>query len=393
MDTLLHTPDGVRDIYGRECAAKNIIEERILNELSLFGYNRIETPTFEFFELFNKERGSVSSREMYKFFDRDNNTLVLRPDITPAIARCVAKFYMEETLPVRLCYLGNTFNNNINYKGRLKESTQTGAELIGDNSADADAEMIMLAIRCLLSAGLTNFQVELGQADFYRGLLEEAGLTAEQDRNLRELIENKNTFGVEEFADANIRIPKLQEIFLRLPELYGDIDLIKDVKKLTDNRKSLRAIERLEKVHEILSVYGLSRYVSYDLGMLSQFNYYTGIIFKAYSYGTGDYILNGGRYDRLLMQFGKDTPAVGFGITIDSLLSAMLGQKIEVPVKEIAALVVYGKKGTARAAELITGMRDQGKRVAALLKKSGISEKEYREYAKANGMKEVIFIK
>ena len=116
---------------------------------------------------------------MYKFFDRDNNTLVLRPDITPSIARCVAKYYMDETGPLRLCYLGQTFINSTSYQGRLKQTTQTGVELIGDDTSDADGEMIAMVIDALKAAGLKEFQVELGQVEFYRGLVEESGIDEE----------------------------------------------------------------------------------------------------------------------------------------------------------------------------------------------------------------------
>ena len=134
---------------------------------------------------------------MFKFFDRDNNTLVLRPDITPAIARCVSKYFRNEDMPIRLCYLGDIFQNHKNYKGTLSESTQSGVELIGDDTVDADVEMIVLAIDCLLSAGLKEFQVEIGEVDFYRGLVEEAGLSPDEDEALRILIENRNSFGVD----------------------------------------------------------------------------------------------------------------------------------------------------------------------------------------------------
>lgn len=189
---LLHTPEGVRDIYSEECARKLALEERIRSVFHLYGYEDIETPTFEFFDIFNKERGSVTSSEMFKFFDRDNNTLVLRPDMTPSIARCVAKYYMDEQGPVRLCYVAPSFINSTSYQGRMKESTQTGAELIGDDSSDGDAEMIAMVIASLKAAGLEEFQVELGQVEFYRGLVEESGMDQETQEKLRELIENKN---------------------------------------------------------------------------------------------------------------------------------------------------------------------------------------------------------
>lgn len=392
MKTLLHTPDGVRDIYGHECDVKDLIEEKVLSSLKSFGYNRIETPSFEFYDIFSRERGSVSSQQMYKFFDRDNRTLALRPDITPAIARCAAKFFAEETMPVRLCYLGNTFINSGSYKGHLNEQTQSGAELIGDSSADADAEMIIMTIECLKAAGLKEFQVEVGQVDFYRGLIKEAGLSEEDDAALRNLIENKNSFGVEEYVEAHVSDPVMRESFLRLPELFGSISAISAAKSLTANAQALSAIERLEKISTIIDIYGLSDYVSYDLGMLSQYEYYTGMIMKAYSYGTGDYIVNGGRYDHLLGQFGKERSAVGFAVTIDRLLSAILSQKVELPTEQVSVLVVYRKSCTKKAAALLSSLRSEGKRAASMLLDKKLSEADYRAYADRSGIAELIMI-
>jgi len=392
VNRLLHTPDGVRDIYGKECAVKNRVQASVMEQLRLFGYEQIETPTFEFFDIFSRDRGSVSSREMYKFFDRDNDTLVLRPDMTPAIARCVAKFFMDETMPVRLCYIGNTFINNSNFKGRLGESTQTGAELVGDDSVSADAETVILTIRCLQSAGLKDFQVEMGEVGFYKGLLADAGLTAEQDRTLRDLIENKNTFGVEEFADANVRKSSLREVFRRLPQLFGNIEDIRKAEKFAPNKESADAVERLKKVHAIIDAYGLADYVSYDLGMLSQYEYYTGIIFKAYSYGTGRYIVNGGRYDGLLAQYGKDIPAVGFGITVDSLLSALNGQHIDVPVPGTDVLIVFDRDRFKEASDLARKFRERKKSTLCFPRKGRCKDDTYREYAKKRGIGQVIFI-
>lgn len=176
---LLHTPEGVRDIYGSECARKLAVQEKILQVFRLYGYEAIETPVFEYFDIFSKERGSVRAQEMYKFFDRDNNTLVLRPDMTPSIARCAAKYFMEEENPIRLCYVGPSFINSSSYQGRLKEATQTGVELIGDDTCQGDAEMIAMVIQSLKEAGLTEFQVELGQVEFYRSLTEEVGMDEE----------------------------------------------------------------------------------------------------------------------------------------------------------------------------------------------------------------------
>jgi hypothetical protein len=393
MKNLLHTPEGVRDIYDRECARKNIVEQRILRQMQLFGYSAIETPMFEFFDIFAKERGSVSDREMYKFFDRYNNTVVLRPDMTPAIARCVTKFYGEETMPQRLCYLGHTFTNSASYKGRLYEVTQSGAELIGDDSAQADAEMIAMVIQSLRSAGLKEFQVELGEVEFFRGLLEEAGISEEEGDELRELIENKNYFGVEDYISNILKKADFKDVFLKLPELFGSVDNIRQAKEMTKNQRAQSAIDRLEKVHQILKEYGLTEYISYDLGMLSKFSYYTGIIFKAYSYGIGDYMVSGGRYDKLLVQFGRDISAIGFAITIDRLMSALSSQKVEFDTSAADVLVVYEEQRTGEAVQVLTRYRRIGKRAMGMPMEGEKERKEYIAYAKEKGMTQLIFMK
>ncbi len=378
---LLHTPEGVRDIYAEECARKMAVQDRIQKVFHLYGYQNIETPSFEFFDIFKKERGSAGTREMYKFFDRENNTLVLRPDMTPPIARCVAKYFMDEQGPLRLCYLGQTYLNAASYQGKLNETTQTGAELIGDDSSDGDAEMIAMVIDALKSTGLKEFQVELGQVEFYRGLVEEAGMDEDTQEQLRELIENKNFFGVEELLTEQTMEEELKQAFLKMPEFFGDIDQIRLAKSMTGNSRALRAIGRLEKVQEILDGYGLGDYVSYDLGMLSKYSYYTGIIFKAYTYGTGDYLVTGGRYDKLLVQFGKDTPAVGFAIVVDRLMQALSRQKIGTAMNMSGKIVLYERSARTAAIGLAKHFREEGEPVQLIRKPSDKSVTDYVSYA------------
>ena len=146
---LLHTPEGVRDIYGKEYATKLFVETKLHDMIEKYGYEDIQTPSFEFFDIFSKDIGTTPSKDLYKFFDKDGNTLVLRPDMTPPIARCVAKYYKDEINPLRLSYRGNVFVDNSGYQGKLKETTQIGAELINDGSVVADAEMVALVAESL----------------------------------------------------------------------------------------------------------------------------------------------------------------------------------------------------------------------------------------------------
>lgn len=390
---LLHTPEGVRDIYNEECERKLVLQEKLHYVLKQYGYQDIQTPMFEFFDVFGKERGSVMSKEMYKFFDREGNTLVLRPDITPSIARSAAKYYMDEEMPLRFCYIGNTFINNSSYQGRMKECTQLGCELIGDETADADGEMIAVIIRCLLASGLTEFQVELGEADFFRGLIEEADIEEEIEWKLRELIENKNYFGVEELLEGeNISKEKIAT-FLKLQELFGSVEKLSQARALTENKLAQKAVERLEKIYHILELYGLEKYISFELGMLGRYKYYTGILFKGYTYGTGDMIVTGGRYNNLLKQFGKDAPSIGFAINLDQLLLALSRQKIKVPIKEDTILVLYELEDRRQGILLAEQLRGEGKKVVLLRKKVEKNGEDYFEYAKKNGFHKVYEVK
>ena len=355
---LIHTPEGVKDSYNGECRKKLAVQDKILDTFYLYGYEHIQTPSFEYFDIFSKDRGSVPDREMFKFFDRDNNTLVLRPDMTPAVARCVAKYFMDDPMPLRLCYLERTFKNNSSYQGRLKE-----------------------------------LQVELGQVAFYRSLLKEAGLEEEVEEELNQYIENKNYFAVEGLLKNQPVDEGLKKVFLKLPELFGSLEQMQEAKKLTANPGALAAIERLEKVHSILESRGLEAYVSYDLGMLSRYQYYTGIIFKAYTYGTGDYIVTGGRYDKLLVQFGKDTPAVGFVIVVDQLMAALSRQQIDVPVTLVNTVILYETSARSRALWLGSYFRDKGLAVQSMKKKEQVPLEDYKAMAAQRGMRNVLYLK
>lgn len=338
---LLHTPEGVRDLYGKEYERKLFVEKRLHEKLRLYGYEDIQTPTFEFFDVFSKEVGTTPSKELYKFFDKENNTLVLRPDFTPSIARCAAKYFCEEQVPLRFSYMGNTFNNTSSLQGKLKETTQMGAELIGEPSVEADGEMISLVIEALLSTGLNRFQVSIGQVEYFKGLCEEAGLDEETEYALRDYISGKNYFAAQELLLERGVAEPYQGRLLRVADMFGNMCSLTEAREMVNNPRSIAAIERLEKLYEVLKAYGVAEYVSFDLGMLSKYNYYTGVIFKAYTYGVGEAVVKGGRYDRLLEQFGKKAPAVGFCVVIDSIMEALSRQKVEIPLAETVKTLYY----------------------------------------------------
>lgn len=380
-ETMLSTPEGVRDIYGPECERKHMIINKMERVLHLYGNRDIETPTFEYFGIFNADRGSAPSNEMYKFFDRNNNTLVLRPDFTPSVARCVAKYFPDEELPIRLCYKGNTFMSTKSHQGKLSEITQLGSELINDDSSAADAETIACVIDCLIASGLKDFQIVIGEVDYFKGIIQEAELDDETFNKIRDYIQIKNFFGLSEYISSLDISDQIKNNLNNLSSLFGSLEMLDKAEEITKNNLAIEAVDRLRKVYTALSYYEYQQYISFDLSMINGYDYYTGIVFSAYTYGTGNAVAKGGRYNNLLSQFGKNAPSIGFSIYIDELMNALSRQKIPYNIDKDAALIVYTIEHQESALRLAKMLRNNGT-IAQLIRKSKRhDEDEYMYYS------------
>lgn len=390
--SLMFTPEGVRDVFGDECARREVIRKMIENEMSLYGFRGIITPSYEFFDIFNKERGTIPSNQMFKFFDSHNNTLVLRPDHTPQIARCVARYYGDEQMQLRLRYTGNTYIHRTGYQGKMAETTQIGAEIIGDSSSDADGEMLTLAIDCLKKSGLKEFKIDVGHAGIFRGLVKEAGLDSEEAAKLRTYIENKNSHAVEELLKDKDLDAGIREVLIKMPEIFADPDSLTFVKSRVHDAGTLDAIDRLIKISEIIEGFGMTDYVTLDLGMLAKMDYYTGVIFKAYTYGTGEAIVSGGRYDNLMKQFGNDKPAVGVVFLLEPLMEALESEKVDVPIKKNDILILYRSANRSTAIDMAQSLRDDGVPVFLMRKNADTPLDEYKKYGVKAGLKEIRYI-
>lgn len=356
----LHTVEGVKDFLPLEQKQKNEIEDRVSSVFYLYGYEPIQTPTFEYVEVFAKEDGNVSRQEMYKFLDRKGNVLALRPDLTPPIARVVATTFQDDLFPLRLSYAGSAYRHIEGYQGKLHEFTQAGVELLGNNSVLSDAEVVAVAANSLIASGVGEFVIHLGQVEFYKSIMEEANLDQDAEEEIRVLIENKNIVALERIIEQHDLKPEIAKLLLELPKLCGDITIVAEAKELTSNTKALQALEELEQIYKLLEEFNVDEGITFDLGMVSQLEYYTGIIFKGYTYGSGMEILGGGRYDTLIAKFGKEVPATGFGINIDELLAAIHHQEGKIETWDVETLVMYTSQGREMALQVSDALRRTG---------------------------------
>jgi ATP phosphoribosyltransferase regulatory subunit len=386
----IYTPEGVQDILFEECYAKRCLEEKIRTLFGTYGYFEIETPAIEFFDVFSSEEGLTPQETMFKFFDQQGRILVLRPDMTVPAARITATKYRDINYPIKYSYIGNVFRYNEHGGGKQNEFTQAGVEIMGVSTPESDAEVIAIAINSLITAGLESFQVDIGQVEFFKGLMEETELSEEEVDKIRILIEKKDFVGVGELVKRFDIREDLKNLILSLPGLFGSTDVIDKVKKVTQNPRSLNALENIRQVLEILDDYGLSKYVSVDLGMLKGLNYDTGIIFRGFTYDVGFPVLTGGRYDNLVEKFGRKCPATGFSLGINMIMTALERQKIEMEKPQADSLVCYNKNGRKKALEVCAELRKQGLKVEMDI--SGNNINSAITYAKNKNIGGIIYV-
>ena len=264
--------------------------------------------------------------------------------------------------------------------------------MIGRNDPDEDVEIICMALDSMKAVGLKNFQVEIGNVRFFKGLLKEAGINEDDEESLVSLINKKNFLGVEELLEELAPGKPALRPLKALPELFGTREVLDKAAAMTDNEDSRAAIERLCDIYERLREFGYEDYVSFDLGSLSNHTYYTGIIFHAYTFGTGEAVLSGGRYDSLIGQFGVNKPSIGFSVIVDRLVEALKRQNIDLKNEKNGFLLIYDDEALGKAEELCFRLRNEGKRVCMIKKESRLEHSDYADYSNEWRFEKVIIL-
>ncbi|RCX08920.1 ATP phosphoribosyltransferase regulatory subunit [Anaerobacterium chartisolvens] len=386
----IYTPEGVQDILFDECFRKRNLEGKIRELFRTYGCLEVETPTMEFYDVFSAGTAPIPQEKMFKFFDQQGRILVLRPEMTVPIARVTATKYKDAEDPIKYFYICNAFKFNQLGGGKQKEFTEAGVEIVGAGGPEADAEVIAAAINAVKCTGLESFQIDIGQVEFFKGLMEETGLSEDEIEQVRILIDAKDYLGVEELVEAHEIRKDLKELILSIPKLFGSLDVIDRVEKLTFNKRSLKALENLRQVLELLDDYGLSRYVSVDLGTVQSLDYYTGVVFRGFTYDVGFPILSGGRYDRLVGGFGKECSATGFSLGINMIMTALERQGICAEKPQTDSLVCYERAGRKTAFSVCSQLREQGLNVEMDIAGGGLEA--VKKYASRKGIGGILYI-
>ncbi|MGN1402940.1 MAG: ATP phosphoribosyltransferase regulatory subunit [Ruminococcus sp.] len=338
----LITPEGTKDFLFEECLVRRETEHKLHAIFRSKGYSELTTPGLEFFDVFQSESGHYPQERLYKMTDSKGRLLVLRPESTMPIARVVATRLRDASLPLRLYYNQSVYRFEPALKGRSDEITQTGIELLGSASYMADVEMITTAIEVLSACSDGSFSLELGDAGVFKELMRELNATPEERENIRYLIETKNYPALNDVLDT-MGDSRAAAALKKLPALFGGEEVFEKASQLYSNQRIDEILMDLRKLYEDLSeVIGAGR-LTVDLGMVNNADYYTGVIIKGYLEGYGEEVLSGGRYNKLLSDFGYDIPATGFAVNVDAV-SNILRKKKDVAVQPADA-VIYAAPG------------------------------------------------
>ena len=331
-------PHGVGDLFFGFADKKRQLQRRFMNLFRSWGYSDVIPPEFEYAEFLERAGGHISA-EMYRFFDPEGQLLALRPDITTQIARIVGTRLYDQPMPLRFCYVGEVFRYSRLGSGRQREFTQTGVELIGSSTPEADAEILAIAVSALQEANLEDFRITLGQMAFFRGLLADLSLSPEQEREVKSAVDRKNFYDLEVIAEKLDISAAQREALIAIPGLHGSDGVLDRAEAVVLNEPMEDAVRNLREIEKVLDAYGLKDRISLDLGEVRGMEYYTGITFEAFTRGVGEPVAGGGRYDDLIGRFGRDFPAVGVALNMDAILLAQERQG-KVPAVRLPHVVV-----------------------------------------------------
>lgn len=308
-------PVGMHDKLFKRARVMYEIERDISNLLIEQGFNRIETPTLEHFEVFADD---VSS-EHYHLFDKKGNLLSLRPDITSQIGRVIASTRVET--PIKFSYSGKVFKYNEELRGLANEHTQAGIEIVGYKTQDAIKDALLSAKDALKASGLKDYKFEFSHAHILQTIFASLDIPETAKKELITFIQDKNITGLNEFTH---RYPSEFDALIRqLPFLFGEShQVLKKARQLTNHQTILSALTDLEDLLQELAV-SLAE-ITLDLAQIASMPYYTGLMFKVFGDKIPDAFVSGGRYDKLFERFGaKELTAIGWALDIDSVYQAI----------------------------------------------------------------------
>ena len=384
-------PKGMATFLPEAAVHKRHVEETILSSFLSWGYQEVIPPIFEYLDVITLGMGDDLIQKGYKFVDRESGRLMLlRPDVTPQIARMAGMMMADLPKPLRLCYRANVFRHEDEHAGRAREIFQVGGELIGSEGPEADAEIISIAVESLKKLGLEDFKIAIGQVEFFHGLMDSIELSLEQHKLIHGAIVRKDKSRLiqtlKEWMIPEARIEQMASILT----LLGQEEVIDKAWKLSSSAACRSALMRLREVYKILVSSGWKDYIVLDLAEVRGSDYYTGVVFELFSKDLGVPLGRGGRYDSLIGKFGPPCASIGFAFDLEPLQWAWQRSGQVGPQSEPDFIVWDTQGDTVRLFGIAGQIRAKGYRVIQQSEKTTLREVIFR--AKNLGARQMLVL-
>jgi len=353
MEEKIKIPRGTRDFLPDEMFKRRYVERTIREIFQSFGYKEVQTPTFEHLELFTLKSGEEIIEEIYAFKDKGNRDLALRPELTAPVIRFYVEKMQMEPKPLKLFYIGNCYRYDRPQRGRYREFTQVGCELIGTDTPEAHAELIYLSYTILRNIGLKNIVLRLGNLDIIYSLLENMGVKKNQFRELMHLIDKSKFYELEKKL-FEMRVAKSKV------KMFREFLNCNSIEKLREFIEA-PAVDRFREIIDFLKVFGIDKF-EIDMKIVRGLDYYKGIVFEidAPILGAEKQLCGGGEYELIPLFGGKEVPTAGFAIGFDRAIIALEEEGYVFPEQKLDVYVIpINEKMLKNAIKIVNLLREK----------------------------------
>ena len=316
-------PEGIEEILPEEATHLENLRTQLLDLFACWGYELVIPPFIDFLDSLLIGAGHDLDLQTFKLTDQISGEMLgIRADMTPQVARIDAHNLKHEW-STRLCYVGTILHTRGDPLEKTRSPMQIGAELYGHAGKESDIEVICLMLEMLALTGLLNVHLDLGHVGIYRALAKQAELTCVQESELFDVLQRKARPELTELMDSYAIDSELKTLFLKLPELNGDRDVLNKAQVIFAhaNEEVQQALADLTAIADILATRFPALAISFDLAELRGYHYHTGMVFAAFVPSIGREIARGGRYDNIGAVFGRARPATGFSADLKLLTS------------------------------------------------------------------------
>jgi ATP phosphoribosyltransferase regulatory subunit len=360
MKAFTQIPPGTQSLIGGAARRRRTLERKLCSVFEGWSYEEIIPPIFDYYDVFIKGMGRGLEEQVYRFIDREGNILALRPEFTSLVAKTAVTRLAAAPKPIRLYYSGEVLRFEKPKGGRQREFAQIGIENFGGGK-QADVEILLIAVEALQSLGIPEFQINLGSVDFFGGIVDRMELPEDQIAKLKSVLNLKDRPGLEALLQTLPIEEQSKNILRAIPHLTGGREVLKEARSLIRNTRSIQSLDHLDDIYSMFDKLGLASHLTIDLGEVRGFDYYTGILFRAYVPQLGFEVASGGRYDGLAGAFGENLSAVGFSFSLDRL------EQIAMPHLDIAIKTPAEVPGDTSGFEQALNLRLSGETVRLCL--------------------------